>query len=133
MSETVQEAGGVVIRQEGPRPLFLLVRSSDGKNWLFPKGHIESGETADLAALREVREETGIEAAVRAPLGRVQYRLGGTLIDVIFYLMEFTGFSKAQENRELRWCDYPEARDLLSFEETKQIADEAFAVIGKSV
>lgn len=111
--------------------MFLLVRSSDGNNWLFPKGHIEPGETADRAALREVREETGVEATVRAPLGRLQFLLGDTLIQVIFYLLEFRGFSKPQENREVRWCPYPEARDLLSFEETKQIADKAFEAAAK--
>jgi len=131
MSEPVREAGGVVVRYEGETPVCLLVRSSDGKNWLFPKGHIEAGEAADIAALREVREEAGVEAVVRAPLGRFQFHIGDTLIDVIFYLLEFVGSSKPQENREVRWCQYSEARDLLSFEETRQIADKAFAAAAK--
>jgi 8-oxo-dGTP pyrophosphatase MutT (NUDIX family) len=131
MSEPVQEAGGVVVRYEGETPVFLLVRSSDGQNWVFPKGHIEVGETADAAALREVREETGVEATVRAALGGLQFPLGDTLIEVIFYLLEFVGSSKPQENREMLWSPYPEVRDLLSFEETKQIADKAFAAVAK--
>lgn len=131
MSELVQEAGGVVVRYEGASPVFLLVRSSDGKNWLFPKGHVEPGETPELAALREVREEAGVEATVRAPLGRLQFPLGDRQIDVVFYLLEFSGFLKPQENREVRWCSYAEARDLLSFDDIKQIAAKAFAAVAK--
>jgi mutator protein MutT len=131
MSEPVHEAGGVVVRYDGETPVFLLVRSSDSRNWLFPKGHIEAGETADAAALREVREEAGIEATVRAPLGRLQFPLGDKLIDVIFYLLDFVGSLRPLENREIRWCPYLEARDLLTLEETKQIADVAFAAVAK--
>ena len=131
MRERVHEAGGVVVRYEGDTPMFLVVRSSDGKNWLFPKGHIELRETAELAAVREVEEEAGVEATVRAPLGRVEYRLGEALFDVTFYLLDFSASSTPQENREVRWCRYPEARDLLSFDEIKQIAAKAFAAVAK--
>ena len=131
MSESVQEAGGVVVRYEAGAPIFLLVRSSDGKNWLFPKGHVEVGETADQAAVREVREETGVEATVRAPLGHLQFHLDDKLIDVMFYLLEFVRSSVPLEEREVRWCSYPEARDLLSFDETKHIADRAFEAVRK--
>ena len=46
-------AGGVVYRLESGTPLFLLIRDSYA-NWGFPKGHLEAGERADEAALREV-------------------------------------------------------------------------------
>ena len=54
-------AGGVVVRMDQGRPLFLLIRDSYG-NWGFPKGHLERGERADTAALREVMEETGLRS-----------------------------------------------------------------------
>lgn len=129
MSEPVQEAGGVVVRYDGGAPLFLVVRSSDGKNWLFPKGHIELSETAELAALREVREEAGVEATLRVPLGRIQFSRSGSTISVIFYLLEFVSFTKPQDDRATRWCTYPEVRDFLPYQETKEIADKAFAAV----
>ena len=52
-------AGGVVFRVAEGRALFLLICDSYG-NWGFPKGHLERGERADSAALREVVEETGL-------------------------------------------------------------------------
>jgi len=78
-------AGGVVFRApQGEEPLFLLIRDSY-RNWGFPKGHLESSEMPDAAALREVKEETGLEglelcgeietidcARARAPRRRVR-------------------------------------------------------------
>ena len=54
-------AGGVVYRLDAGHAVFLLIRDSY-QNWGFPKGHLESGERAEDAAVREVREETGIGA-----------------------------------------------------------------------
>ena len=62
-------AGGVVFNSKGE---VLLLRDRMGF-WVFPKGHPEEGEALEAAALREVREETGVEAAPLAPLGKVRY------------------------------------------------------------
>ena len=62
-------AGGVVVRMRADatteRALFLLIRDSY-ENWGFPKGHLETGERPEDAALREVREETGLDDLARA-------------------------------------------------------------------
>ena len=73
-------------------PLFLLIRDSY-QNWGFPKGHLESGERAEDAALREVREETGIDdLALRGQIETIDwyFRFRGQLIHKVchFYLME---------------------------------------------
>ena len=62
-------AGGVVFRLDGREPLFLLIRDSY-QNWGFPKGHVESGERPEEAAVREVSEETGLAELDRARLDR---------------------------------------------------------------
>src|ERR1700712_6127347 len=85
-------AGGVVYRLDDGHPLFLLIRDSY-QNWGFPKGHLESGEGAEEAALREVREETGIDSvAVRGTIETIDwyFRFRGRLIHKIchFFLME---------------------------------------------
>lgn len=70
-------AGGVVVsmRSDG-RPCVLLIarRNAAGRpQWTLPKGRIEDDETAEAAALREVREETGYSAVIRDELGTIDY------------------------------------------------------------
>jgi 8-oxo-dGTP pyrophosphatase MutT (NUDIX family) len=75
-------AGGVIFRCEEDGPHFLLIL--DGyNNWGFPKGHIDPGESPDLAARREIEEETGLgNLILRAPLGLIDwyFRQGDQLI-----------------------------------------------------
>jgi 8-oxo-dGTP pyrophosphatase MutT (NUDIX family) len=68
-TEHHRSAGGLVV--EGDR--ILLISTQGGRRWQLPKGHIEEGETAEQAALREVREETGVTGQVMAPLSEVEY------------------------------------------------------------
>lgn len=69
-------AGGVVIREERGRRSVLLIAD----RWGFmapPKGHLETGETSEEAAVREVQEETGVRAIVKLELGPMRYRFPG--------------------------------------------------------
>lgn len=62
-------AGGVVYRQDGPTVMIALILDGYGK-WTLPKGHIEEGESMEIAALEEVSEETGLrDVAIEMPLG----------------------------------------------------------------
>ena len=67
-------AGGVVYRRgNGDQPAFLLIRDSY-RNWGLPKGHLETGEAASEAALREVAEETGLtDLVLRAPIQEIDW------------------------------------------------------------
>ncbi len=74
VSET--SAGGLVLDELSPGGRGALIgryARNGAMKWAFPKGHIEEGESAEQAALREILEETGIEARVIAPLGTVDY------------------------------------------------------------
>lgn len=66
-------AGGVVLRGDAARPEALLVRYRQSGTWAFPKGHLETGETPQQAAVREVLEETGVRAQVVAALPETSY------------------------------------------------------------
>jgi deoxyribose-phosphate aldolase len=73
MARIERAAGGLVVRvREAGRREVLLIDDAYG-HVTFPKGHVEPGETWEAAAIREIREETGIEARILAPLGRVEY------------------------------------------------------------
>ena len=61
-------AGGVVYRVDAGAPLFLLIRDSYA-NWGFPKGHLEAGETWEVYAGPEFKEETGMVVQLAGLLG----------------------------------------------------------------
>ena len=66
-------AGGVVIHRQAGESRCLVIRDGH-RNWGFPKGHIEPGETAERAAIREVVEETGIrEPVIRTRLDTLEW------------------------------------------------------------
>jgi ADP-ribose pyrophosphatase YjhB (NUDIX family) len=69
-------AGGLVVDDSGAQPRVALIGRHDRRGrlvWSLPKGHIEPGETAEDAALREVAEETGITARIIGVLGTINY------------------------------------------------------------
>ncbi|MDO5728399.1 MAG: NUDIX hydrolase [Actinomycetaceae bacterium] len=69
-------AGGLVVRVDDGVPYVAVIarRNRNGKiEWCLPKGHLEPGETAEVAAQREIAEETGIEGTIVAPLASIDY------------------------------------------------------------
>src|SRR5918998_3055116 len=73
-------AGGLVIRSspDGPHAAVIVRRNRGGRlEWCLPKGHLEGKETPEQAAVREIREETGIRGTVRTELGVIDYWFSG--------------------------------------------------------
>lgn len=122
---TWTHAGGVVFRDGDAGREYLVVRSSRGTEWVLPKGHIEAGETAPQAAVREVREEAAVDAAILAPLGDYAYATAREQARVQVFLMRAVGEVAATEQRARAWLPYREARARLQFEETRRLLDEA--------
>ena len=130
-------AGGVVYRLDGGAPLFLLIRDSYA-NWGFPKGHLEAGERADEAAMREVREETGLsELALRGTIDTIDwyFRFRGKLIHKVchFYLMETSQAETAPQRTEgitaCQWIAYDEATVAVSYANARQVLQRAQEMI----
>jgi 8-oxo-dGTP pyrophosphatase MutT (NUDIX family) len=126
-------AGGVVFRLEGGQPFFLLIRDSY-QNWGFPKGHIEEGEVAEQAALREVGEETGLgELVVRGEIDTIDwfFRFRGQLIHKYckFYLIETVESDTCPQRAEgitaCRWTRFDEADSLVSYANAKIVLRRA--------
>ncbi|MBI2861781.1 MAG: NUDIX domain-containing protein [Chloroflexi bacterium] len=117
----IREAGGVV-RLENE---VVLRRTAKGE-WIFPKGHIEAGETPEQAAIREVAEEVGLEAEVVRPLGEVQFRYQGDLYRVTYFLMQAARFRASWAThlgRDAYVCSVEEARQLLSFDDLRPLLE----------
>jgi 8-oxo-dGTP diphosphatase len=115
-------AGGVLLKDG--RLLLIKMRNLLGEEvWTFPKGHLEASETAAQAALREVKEETGLDGRVLRALGTARYSFlrDGSPVDkeVDWFLMEETGGDgKAltpDEVLDKRWCAPDEALALLKY------------------
>ena len=119
-------AGGVVVRRDGPELRFLLVtaRRQPGL-WVFPKGHIESGETPEQAAVREVLEEAGVQATVVAPIGATEFRSARGPVRAQFYLMDFVSENGPGEDRRLAWMTADEARRALIYEDARLLITRA--------
>jgi 8-oxo-dGTP pyrophosphatase MutT (NUDIX family) len=69
-------AGGLVLDLSGSTPLGALIGKQDRRGrllWSLPKGHVEPGETAEQAAIREVAEETGINGEILGTLGTIDF------------------------------------------------------------
>jgi 8-oxo-dGTP pyrophosphatase MutT (NUDIX family) len=130
-------AGGVVVRIDDGRPLYLLIRDSY-RNWGFPKGHLENGETADAAAVREVEEETGLSGLrLRGAIETIDwyFRFRGTLIHKVchFYLMEtesaVTSPQRAEGITACRWEPYERASTLVSYENARAVLRRAHDLV----
>jgi 8-oxo-dGTP pyrophosphatase MutT (NUDIX family) len=117
-----RSAGGVVVRGEEVVVIVPTRRASDGSRVLaLPKGHIDPGESALQAAVREVREETGIVGEPVRELGeaRYWYRRDGQTIpkSVSFFLFDFVEGDTADhddEVEEARWIALKDAASELS-------------------
>ena len=127
-------AGGVVLRQgEHGQEVALLGRVNDG-SWVLPKGTPGEGETLEETALREVREETGLDVRILRPLGTMEYwfAAGGERVHklVTFFLMEAVGGDVALHDHEydlVRWVGVSEARRMLTFDTYRDVLDRATA------
>lgn len=134
-------AGGVVFRKIADRTEVLLIHDRFGRMTL-PKGHLEEGETETEAAVREVREETGIEARIVGdPLGVISYQFeshGKGLVTkrVTYFLMEaVSGTTKAQteEIRDAFWYPLERVADIHAergYENNQAILERAVKRLG---
>ena len=130
-----------MISKSDPNLVALMARFNRGGKleWCIPKGHLEQDETSEQAAIREVFEETGLEAEIIQHLGEVNYQFiqDGSKISktVHVYLMQQTGgelsFDKDphKEASELEWVQVSELLARLSHGNEKRIAKVAIELI----
>jgi 8-oxo-dGTP diphosphatase len=109
-------AGGIVVRA-GSRPRVAIVRLRREKAWVLPKGKLNRGERALVAAKREVLEETGHEVSTHEFLGSMSYPVDHRIKIVQFWHMRATGGPVRDLHRDVKavkWLPLKEAIDTLS-------------------
>jgi 8-oxo-dGTP diphosphatase len=120
-------AGGIVFRLNNNVVEYLLIGPSKDRpnEWLFPKGHIEIGEDRPAAALREVKEETGVIARILKPLEVSEIQSTNKKIIVQYYLMEMIFQESCCEQRRKAWFPFDEAAKLISHEANRVLLKDA--------
>ena len=130
-------AGGLVVDID--RGAAALIGRFDRKGrmvWSFPKGHLEAGETAEQAAVREVFEETGLNADVHSPLGDIAFwfMLDGKRIHktVHHFLLIATGGELSDADREVdavEWITLEEVHTRLSYGDERRLLPKAMELL----
>jgi 8-oxo-dGTP diphosphatase len=118
----IEAAGGVIVR-DGKVAVVHRDRYDD---WSLPKGKLDEGESFEEAALREVREETGLECELGRELDPVSYvdQKGRPKL-VRYWLMEVTDgeFEANDEVDEIRWLPPAEAAGLLTYPHDRELVE----------
>jgi 8-oxo-dGTP pyrophosphatase MutT (NUDIX family) len=129
-------AGGVVYRPLDDRTEIVIVHRRKPLLWALPKGTPDSGETLEETALRETREETGLDVEIEVPISSIRYFFvrGSTRFHktVHFFLMRPVGGDLElhdQEFDEVRWAPVSEALALLTHPTERSVVERAVAII----
>lgn len=128
-------AGGIVFDDNGQ---VLITKHSQNHHWSFPKGLIDPGQTAEQAAVREVKEEGGVVAEIIDKVGysKYVYTFNGEKIFklVTYFLMKYISGDPKDHDFEMEdagWFSPEEAYEKLSFPNDKKLLDEAIKLIKK--
>jgi len=134
-------AGGVVFRRDKERTDVVIVAVGGNNRWQLPKGLVEKDENPETAAVREAREEGGIESEVVEPIETVEYWYAG--LDrgervrfhkrVHFYLLRYLSGDTGNhdwEVNEARWVPIGDATSQLAFDNERREVERARELIG---
>lgn len=130
-------AGGVAHRVRDGRIEVAVIKTSAEGRWQLPKGMIDPGETSEIAALREVREEAGITCEIIEPLDVIEYWFVASFDgapkkryhkNVHFYLMKYLDGDVNDHDHEVveaRWVAINAAEKMLAFDTEKDLIVKA--------
>ena len=132
-TETQISSGGLVIRGSGADAEVALISVGSPPRWQLPKGLIDSGESPESAAIREVREEAGIDAEIVSLIEKVEYwyqaARDGQRVRyhkfVYFFLMRYIRGDVRDHDREVNeaaWAPAADAEERLAFKSEKAVA-----------
>ncbi len=125
-----KSCGAIIIYHEKNKYKTLLVKNHNGRNFSFPKGHVEKGETEQQTAIREIKEETGLDVEIvqsfrevsdYCPFGKIKKR-------VVFFMAQ--AFSdqvhiQKEEISSFMWVDLFEAQSKCTYENDLRVIKRA--------
>jgi 8-oxo-dGTP pyrophosphatase MutT (NUDIX family) len=134
-------AGGVAFRKQDGQVEVALISVGGDNRWQLPKGLVDKGESTEDAAIREVREEAGIDTEIVTRIDKVEYwyfwKENGQRIRyhkfVYFYLLRYKAGDVRDHDHEVneaRWLDIDDAIEMLAFDDEKKIMEKAKELIG---
>ncbi|HSJ88029.1 MAG TPA: NUDIX hydrolase [Anaerolineales bacterium] len=133
-------AGGVAFRRHGSQFQVAIVSVKPSLRWQLPKGIVDPGETTEITAVREVREEAGIETDLVDLIETVQYwyqrvQYGQRIRYhkyVHFFLLKYRAGDVADHDHEVaesRWVTFEEALEMLEFKSERHVVEKARTMI----
>jgi 8-oxo-dGTP pyrophosphatase MutT (NUDIX family) len=129
-------AGGVAFRRADSKVQVAIVSVKPSLRWQLPKGIVDPGETFEVTAVREVREEAGIETELIGLLETVQYWYQRVQYGkhiryhkyVHFYLLQYRDGDVSNHDHEVaesRWVSFDEALEMLAFKSEREVVEKA--------
>ena len=135
-------AGGIVLDHAGVDASAALIGRIDRRGrllWSLPKGHLEDGESAEAAAVREVAEETGITGEVVAPLGSIDFwfvadgqRVHKTVHHYLLVRVEGELSDEDIEVAEVAWVPLSEAPARLAYADERALVAKVPSLLADS-
>jgi len=130
----VEQAGGIVFRRKGNGTSILLVRAKrDPSKWIFPKGHVEDGESLTETAVRETLEEAGVVGEAIESIGApLEFEYREQLYRVQYFLIRLISETDDGDGREKKWFPVDEALERVSFDGARALLRAARAQLEKT-
>lgn len=131
-----KSCGAVVFINNGGEPEFLVIQQNINIYWGYPKGHMIEGETEEETALREVKEETGLEVDILSGFKhRIEYKPRPDIAkEVIFFLGKAKGKNVIIDKSEIQsyqWVTFETGLRKVTHEVSKELLKEAYEYIKK--
>lgn len=131
-------AGGVAFRNLNRKVEVALISVGPANRWQLPKGIVDKGESNETAAVREVREEAGVNTSLVSLIDKTEYWYNDKSQNVrfhkfvYFFLLRYESGDVADhddEVNEARWVEINEATELLAFDSERKIVEKAATMI----
>lgn len=126
-----KSCGALVFRNHDGATELLLIKHRCGGHWSFPKGHVEHGENELQTALREIKEETGLDVSLMEGFRQsVEYFPKPHVKKQVVYFLgtplgDDTVRRQEEEISEYRWCNMEHVDKMVSFKNDKRLVSEA--------